>query len=203
MFTGIIEGTGQIESVRASTGGTRRITVKTTLDLAAMAVGASMAVNGACLTLVAKRSGRPAAFQADMGPETLACTTLSTLAAGTRVHLERALRLGDALGGHLVSGHVDGTGRVESTHKQGNTLALRVAAPEEVAPYLIKKGSVAIDGVSLTINRIEGATFEVLLVPHTLKVTLLGELRPGSRVNLEADMIAKQVAAFVERIHAR
>lgn len=201
MFTGIVEGIGKVESLRASAGGTRRLTVKTDLDVGAMPIGASMAVNGACLTLVARRSGRPATFQADIGPETLACTTLGTLVAGGRVHLERALKLGDALGGHLVSGHVDGTGRVESLRKQGTTLALRLTAPEEVAPYLVKKGSVAIDGVSLTINHVDGAAFDVLLVPHTLGATLLGELRPGTRVNLEADMIAKQVANFVERMH--
>jgi riboflavin synthase len=138
-----------------------------------------------------------------VGPETLACTTLGSLGPGTRVHLEPALRLGDSLGGHMVSGHVDGTGRVESARKQAGTLALRVATPGEVAPYLLKKGSISIDGVSLTINTVEGSSFEVLLIPHTLEVTLLGELRAGSRVNLEADMIAKQVASFVERIHAR
>jgi riboflavin synthase len=101
------------------------------------------------------------------------------------------------------SGHVDGTGRVEAARKQGGTLALRVAAPESLALYLFKKGSIAIDGVSLTINEVAGSNFEVLLIPHTLAVTLLGELRPGGRVNLEADMIAKQVAQLVERIHAR
>ena len=103
----------------------------------------------------------------------------------------------------MMSGHVDGTGRVESARKQAGTLALRVSAPDDLATYLFKKGSVAIDGVSLTINQVEGSSFEVLLIPHTLEVTLLGELRAGSRVNLEADMIAKQVARFVERIHAR
>jgi len=203
VFTGIIEAIGKVESLRASAGGTRRLVVKTGLDVAILHVGASIAVDGACLTIVAKRPGRPATFQADVGPETLTSTTLGTLAAGSRVHLERALRLGDNLGGHLVSGHVDGTGRVESARKQGNTLALRVTAPDEVAPYLVKKGSIALDGVSLTVNRVEGSTFEVLLVPHTLAVTRLGELRPGSRVNLEADMIAKLVARFVERTHAR
>jgi riboflavin synthase len=103
----------------------------------------------------------------------------------------------------MVSGHVDGTGRVVSTRRQGDTLHLRIAAPDEVARHLFKKGSIAIDGVSLTVNHIDGASFEVLLIPHTLEVTLLGELRVGSHVNLEADMIAKQVAVYVERIHAR
>jgi riboflavin synthase len=203
VFTGIVEGIGKVESLRAGAGDTRRLTVKTTLEVGKLPLGASIAVNGACLTLVARRAGRPSTFQADLGPETLSCTTLGSLGPGTRVHLEPALRLGDSLGGHMVSGHVDGTGRVESARKQAGTLALRVSAPDDVAPYLFKKGSIAIDGVSLTINKVEGASFEVLLIPHTLEVTLLGELRAGSRVNLEADMIAKQVARFVERIHAR
>jgi riboflavin synthase len=203
VFTGIVEGIGKVESLRAGAGASRRLTVKTTLEVGKLPLGASIAVNGACLTMVARRAGRPSTFQADVGPETLACTTLGGLGPGTHVHLEPALRLGDSLGGHMVSGHVDGTGRVESARKQAGTLALRVAAPDDVAPYLLKKGSIAIDGVSLTINQVEGSSFEVLLIPHTLEVTLLGELRAGSRVNLEADMIAKQVARFVERIHAR
>ena len=203
MFTGIVEGLGKVESLRASTGGTRRLTVKTNLPVGGLPVGASIAVNGACLTIVARRPGRPSSFQADVGPETLACTTLGSLAPGTRVHLEQALRLGDALGGHMVSGHVDGTGRVESARKQGNSLALRVKAPDDITRFLVKKGSIAVDGVSLTVNQVEGSSFEVLLIPHTLEVTLLGELRPGSQVNLEADMIAKQVARFVEGVHGR
>lgn len=203
MFTGIVQGIGKVESLRAGTGGTRRLTVKTELEVGKLAIGASIAVNGACLTLVARRSGRPSSFQADLGPETLACTTLGSLVAGARVHLEPALRLGDALGGHMMSGHVDGTGTVERASKQGGTLALRVRAPAEVAPFLFHKGSIALDGVSLTLNVIAGASFEILLIPHTLAVTLLGELRPGSRVNLEADMIAKQVAHLVQKIHDR
>jgi riboflavin synthase len=203
VFTGIVEGLGKVESLRAAPGGTRRLTVKTNLPVATLPLGASIAVNGACLTIVARRSGRPSTFQADVGPETLACTTLGSLGPGARVHLEQALRLGDPMGGHMVSGHVDGTGVVESARRQGSTFALRVKAPEEVSPYLIKKGSIAIDGVSLTLNQIDGACFEVLLIPHTLEVTLLGELRPGSRVNLEADMIAKQVARLLERTHVR
>ena len=203
MFTGIVEGLGKVESLRASTGGTRRLTVKTHLPVGKLPLGASIAVNGACLTMVARRPGRPSTFEADIGPETLACTTLGSLGPGARVHLEQALRLGDALGGHMMSGHVDGTGRVESARRQGSTLSLRVQAPADIAPYLFKKGSIAVDGVSLTVNQVEDNSFEVLLIPHTLEVTLLGELRPGSRVNLEADMIAKQVARFVERYHGR
>ena len=202
MFTGIVEGIGKVESLRMGVGGTRRLTVKTTLEVGKLPLGASIAVNGACLTIVARRAGHPSMFQADVGPETLACTTLGSLGAGANVHLEPALRLGDSLGGHMVSGHVDGTGQVKSARKQGTTLALRVTAPDDIAPCLFKKGSIAIDGVSLTLNQVEGSSFEVLLIPHTLEVTLLGELRADSRVNLEADMIAKQVAHLFERIHA-
>ena len=203
MFTGIVEALGKVESLRPGTGGVRRLTIKTDLDVGKLPIGASIAVNGACLTIVARRSGRPASFQADVGPETLACTTLGQLVAGRRVHIERALRLGDPIGGHMVSGHVDGVGRVEASSKRGAALALRVRAPEEVAPYLVRKGSIAIDGVSLTLNQVDGAVFEVLLIPHTLAVTLLGERRAGEPVNLEADMIAKQVAHFVERAHGK
>jgi riboflavin synthase len=203
VFTGIVIGLGKVESLRTGAGGSRRLTVKTDLPVDKMDLGASIAVNGACLTIVSRRAGRPATFQADVGPETLACTTLGSLVAGARVHLEPALRLGDSLGGHMVSGHVDGTGRVVSTRKQGDTLGLRIQAPEDVARFLFKKGSIAIDGVSLTVNQVDGTDFEVLLIPHTLGVTLLGELRAGAHVNLEADMIAKQVALYVERIHAR
>ena len=202
MFTGIVEAVGKVESLRASSGGVRRLTVKTDLEVGKLPVGASIAVQGVCLTIVARRSGRPSTFQADVGPETLACTTLGSLTAGRRVHLEPALRLGDALGGHMMSGHVDGTGRVESAAKRGAAFALRVTAPADIAPYLSKKGSIAVDGVSLTVNEVTGPSFEVLLIPHTLAVTLLGELRPGAQVNLEADMIAKQVARFIERTHA-
>jgi len=202
VFTGIVEGIGKVESLRMGIGGTRRLTVKTNLEVGKLPLGASIAVNGACLTIVARRAGHPSMFQADVGPETLACTTLGSLGAGANVHLEPALRLGDSLGGHMVSGHVDGTGQVKSARKQGTTLALRVTAPDAIAPCLFKKGSIAIDGVSLTLNQVEGSSFEVLLIPHTLEATLLGELRADSRVNLEADMIAKQVAHLFERIHA-
>jgi riboflavin synthase len=202
VFTGIVTGLGKVESLRSSPGGTRRLTVKTDLEVGKLPLGASIAVNGACLTIVTRRSGRPSSFSADVGPETLACTTLGSLVAGARVHLEPALRLGDPMGGHMVSGHVDGTGLVAAATRTGNTLALRVTAPDAIATYLLHKGSIAVDGVSLTINSVTASTFEVLLVPHTLEVTLLGQLRAGSRVNLEADMIAKQVARIVERIHA-
>jgi riboflavin synthase len=203
VFTGIVQGIGKVESLRAASGGVRRLTVKTALAVGQLPIGASIAVQGACLTIVSRRSGRPSSFQADVGPETLACTNLGSLTAGSHVHLEPALRLGDPMGGHMMTGHVDGTGLVVKAAKQGAAFALRVSAPAPVVPYLVPKGSVAIDGVSLTINEVAGDAFEVLLIPHTLAVTRLGDLRPGGKVNLEADMIAKQVARFIERTHAR
>ena len=139
VFTGIVEAIGKVESLRRRSGDTRHLTVKTDLEVGKLPLGASIAVNGACLTIVARRTGHPSVFEADVGPETLACTTLGPLAAGGRVHLEPALRLGDPMGGHMVSGHVDGTGRVECASKQASTLALRVRAPDEVAPYLSAK----------------------------------------------------------------
>ena len=166
MFTGIVEAIGKVESSRAGSGGTRRLAVATDLDVASLPLGASMAVNGACLTIVARRARH---FEADLGPETLACTTLGSLKASDRVHLERPLRL---------------------------------SVPESVASFLVKKGSIAVDGVSLTINEVKGGSVEVWLIPHTLSVTLLGELRTGDRVNMEADMIAKQVARFVDKARA-
>jgi riboflavin synthase len=200
LFTGIVEAIGKVESSRAASGGTRRLAIATDLDVVALPLGASMAVNGACLTIVSRRARR---FEADLGPETLACTTLGGLKTGDRVHLERPLRLGDMLGGHLVTGHVDGVGKVESARKQGDTLTLRLSAPESIALFMVKKGSIALDGVSLTINQVEGCSVEVCLIPHTLSVTLLDGLRTGDRVNMEADMIAKQVAHFVEMTRGR
>jgi riboflavin synthase len=200
LFTGIVEAIGKVESSRAASGGTRRLAIATDLDVVALPLGASMAVNGACLTIVSRRARR---FEADLGPETLACTTLGALKTGDRVHLERPLRLGDMLGGHLVTGHVDGVGKVESARKQGDTLTLRLSAPESIALFMVKKGSIALDGVSLTINQVEGCSVEVCLIPHTLSVTLLDGLRTGDRVNMEADMIAKQVAHFVEMTRGR
>jgi riboflavin synthase len=162
-----------------------------------------MAVNGACLTLVDCRKGHPSSFQADLGRETLECTTLGKLGPGARVHLEPALRLSDMLGGHLVSGHVDGVGKVEVARRQSDMFDLKVLAPVDIEPYLFKKGSIAINGVSLTINQVMGETLDVLLIPHTLSVTLLGELRPGDEVNLEADILAKHIARYVEKFHAK
>jgi riboflavin synthase len=156
-----------------------------------VAVGDSIAVDGACLTVVA-RAGRT--FRADVSRETLACTT--GFAAGGRVNLEKSLRASDRLGGHLVSGHVDGIGRVASIKRSGDNRIVAIAAPRAIAKYIARKGSIAVNGVSLTVNAVDGATFTVNLIPHTLKTTNLGGLRGGDKVNLEADMLAR----YAERL---
>jgi len=202
MFTGIVEATGTIESIAraAPEAATARLTVSTALDLSDAALGASIAVDGVCLTIVDRDPPR-GLFAADLGPETLMLTTLGRLEPGARVHLERPLRLGDELGGHLVSGHVDGVGTVVARRENGAALELEISAPPAVSPALAVKGSVAVDGVSLTINALAemadgggvAAIFGVTLIPHTLAVTKLGDKREGAPVNLEGDVIAKHV----------
>jgi riboflavin synthase len=203
LFTGIVETQGKIE--KKSEGlRAQRLTVSTTLDLSGLPLGGSIAVDGVCLTAVARRARRPGwIFQADLGPETLSLTTLGERRPGDRVHLERPLRMGDPLGGHLVAGHVDGVGQLRKAVRRGEALELEVAAPAEIASYLAPKGSVAIDGVSLTINRVAGRSFSVTLIPHTLAVTHLGALAVGARVNLEADLLAKQLARLLDQRRPR
>jgi len=195
MFTGIIEATATVDALEpAADGSGARLAVSTELDVASLPIGASIAVDGVCLTVVDRAAGR---FAADLGPETLARTTLGKLRAGDRVHLERPLRMGDALGGHLVSGHVDGVGTVAARRPVGTALELEIAAPPEVARTLVAKGSIAVDGVSLTVNTVTAAGFSVTLIPHTLAATKLGDRTVGAPVNLEADLIAKQVERLV------
>jgi riboflavin synthase len=195
MFTGIVEARGAVSALNAS-GAVHRVVIATPVDfpIADLPLGASIAVDGVCLTVVDRAVGW---FSADLGPETLALTTLGNLAPGGAVHLERPLKLGDALGGHLVSGHVDGVGHVVFRKEKGDALELHISAPATVAPTLVVKGSVTVDGVSLTINAVEEDRFSVTLIPHTLSVTHLGERPPGSSVNLEADLIAKHIDRLV------
>jgi riboflavin synthase len=161
--------------------------------VAELALGESVAVDGACLTVVSSEGD---AFDVEASAETLARTTLGERRPGDALHLERALRLGDRLGGHIVTGHVDGTGRVRDRKPLGESLRLGFTAPPEVARYLVAKGSVAIDGVSLTVNGVDADGFDVVLIPHTLGVVHLGHKQPGDRVNLEADLLGK----YVERL---
>lgn len=192
MFTGLVEDVGTIVAV-ARRGEGRELTIRTALPLAEVALGDSIAVDGACLTVETMGADR---FVAVAGRETLELTTLSRAAPGTRVHLERALRVGDRLGGHIVQGHVDGLGRIVRVEPAQESLVLWVEAPADLARYLVPKGSVTIDGVSLTVNEVDDVRFRVNIVPHTVRVTRLGELPPGTMVNLEVDVLAK----YVERL---
>jgi riboflavin synthase len=193
MFTGIIEALGVVESIQRvelPAGPVVRLVVVTDLDVETLPIGASIAVDGVCLTVVARAVGH---FAADLGPETLALTTLGNLEPGSRVHLERPLKVGDPLGGHMVAGHVDIMGTLVARRPVGASLELDVEAPQQVARFLAAKGSVAVDGVSLTVNTVVGNVFSVTLIPHTLEVTKLGDKRVGDTVNLEADMIVKHI----------
>ena len=208
MFTGIIEATGTVAALERREGGVR-LAIETELDVGSLPLGASIAVDGVCLTVVERAAGAKHRFAADLGPETLARTTLGALVPGARVHLERPLRLGDALGGHLVSGHVDGVGTITARRAVGDALELEVRVPAAVVPTLVPKGSITVAGASLTINRCgtlggfhTSDMFSVTLIPHTLAVTTLGGLGVGASVNLEGDLIAKHVDRLVrERIH--
>ena len=188
MFTGIVEEVGTVRRV-ARSGVAARLEVTAALTLEGAAIGASVAVNGACLTIVDRA---PDAFAFEVGPETLERTALGRLRAGDPVNLERPLKFGGALGGHLVLGHVDGVGTVEAVTRVESTSRVRVGLPgPELEPLLIPQGSVAVDGVSLTIAALGERAFEVMLIPHTLGVTTLGRLAAGQVVNIEADVIGK------------
>jgi riboflavin synthase len=191
MFTGIVAAVGRIERVQPRERGLRLVIDAGALDLGDVAVGDSIAVNGCCLTVVARTGTR---FEADVSQETIDCTV--GLAAPGEVNLEKSLRLADRLGGHLLTGHVDGVGEVIAFEPVGESHRLVVRAPAALARYIARKGSIAVQGVSLTVNRVDGAEFEVNLIPHTLSVTTLGALKPGARANLEVDLIAR----YVERM---
>lgn len=193
MFTGIIEGLGAVAAIRP-VGPGQRLAITAGFELAGTKVGDSIAVSGACLTAVSI-AGRQ--FDVDVSPETLARTTLGAARVGERVNLERALRLSDRIDGHLVSGHTDGTGVIASREAAGNAVIVTVAVPEALTRYMIVKGSVAVDGVSLTINRMEADRFSVSIIPHTAGLTTIGFKQKGERVNIEVDMIGKYVEKFL------
>ncbi|MEE9257062.1 MAG: riboflavin synthase [bacterium] len=189
MFSGIIEVVGKVRSVR-SDGGGARISVDAGSLLEGVRNGDSIAVNGACLTVVAFEGQ---VFEADVSLETLRCTNLGSLQSGDGVNLERALALGDRLGGHLVTGHIDGMGRIRSRRADGESIWLTVEAPPEVMRYVVHKGSVAVDGISLTVADCDGETFSIAIIPHTSERTMLTDKQDGAPVNLEADLIGKYV----------
>jgi riboflavin synthase len=193
VFTGIIQDVGTVQAREEHGGDVRMVIGLDQLDPTLFRLGDSICVQGCCLT-VTDLTGR--AFAADVSRETLSLTTLGELAVGSPVNLEPALKAGDALGGHLVSGHVDGVAEIADISTDARSTRVKITVPDHLAKYIARKGSVAIDGVSLTVNEVEGATFGVNLIPHTQTVTTLGKLKVGTRVNLEID----QVARYVERL---
>jgi len=193
VFTGIVVDVGTVQAQERRGGDLRMVVALDRIEPAGLDLGDSICVQGCCLT-VTELIGR--AFAADVSRETLSLTTLGDLGVGSHVNLEPSLKAGDALGGHLVSGHVDGVAQVASVASDARSTRVGISVPDHLAKYIARKGSVAIDGVSLTVNEVEGATFGVNLIPHTQEVTTLGRLKPGVRVNLEVD----QVARYVERL---
>jgi riboflavin synthase len=194
MFTGIVTDVGRVRAVR-DTNRDRRFEVETRFDLSTVDIGASISHAGCCLTVVEKGAGW---FAVEVSGETLSMTTLSDWHEGRPVNLERAARVGDELGGHIVSGHVDGVGEVISIESEGGSHRVRVRVPRPLHRYIAPKGSIAIEGVSLTVNEVEDDVFGVNLIPHTWDVTTLGTLNVGSRVNLEIDMLARYLARWRE-----
>lgn len=193
MFTGIVQDVGKVVS-RETRGGDDRLLISfDRLDSSGMNVGDSICVQGCCLTAVELRDRT---FAADVSRETLSLTTLGDLTPGSPVNLEPSLKAGDPLGGHLVSGHVDGVGEIAAISADARSTRIEIAVPPDLARYIARKGSVTLDGVSLTVNEVQGATFGINLIPHTQAVTTLGGLRVGTRVNIEID----QIARYVERL---
>ena len=193
MFTGLIEGVGQVAALEPRGGDVRLRIAVGSLPFADVALGESIAVSGVCLTVIEFDAG---SFAADASTETLSLTTLGGLIVGQAVNLERAMRPTDRLGGHLVSGHVDGVGRVLSIHDDARAQRWRFAAPASLSKYIATKGSICVDGVSLTVNAVDDAGFDVALIPHTVSHTAFSSTRVGDPVNLEIDLVAR----YVERL---
>ena len=194
MFTGIVTDVGRVRAVR-DTNRDRRFEVETALDLTTLDLGASVSHAGCCLTIVEKGEGW---FAVEVSGETLSKTTLSEWVEGHAVNLERAARVGDELGGHIVSGHVDGVGEVLAIESEGGSHRVQIRAPRPLHRFIAPKGSITVEGVSLTVNEVEDDLFGVNLIPHTWDVTTLGTLKVGSRVNLEIDMLARYLARWRE-----
>ena len=194
MLTRIVTDVGRVRSVR-ETNRDRRFEIETAFDLSTIDIGASISHAGCCLTVVEKGEDW---FAVEVSGETLSLTTLDGWAQGRRVNLERAARVGDELGGHIVSGHVDGVGEVQSVESEGGSHRVRIRAPRPLHRFIAPKGSITVEGVSLTVNEVEDDVFGVNLIPHTWDVTTLGDLTPGARVNLEIDMLARYLARWRE-----
>jgi riboflavin synthase len=199
MFTGIVTDIGEVLAVEERAQGLRRLTIGCRYDRASIAIGASIACAGACLTVVATgaRDGRTS-FAVDAAAETLAVTTAGRWTPGTRINLERALKIGGELGGHLVAGHVDGIAETTAREDLPDMARITLRAPPALARFVAVKGSVALDGISLTVNTVERDAFSVLIIPHTLAVTTLAATRPGDALNLEVDQMARYAARLIE-----
>jgi riboflavin synthase len=195
VFSGLVKGVGRV-AARTDLGKDQRFTIELgSVALPPLVVGASIAVNGVCLTVVTAAGDR---FTADVSGETLAVTTLGRLAAGSRVNLESPLRAGDPLDGHIVSGHVDGVGEVVAVEPAGRSLIVTIDVPAPLARYVAMKGSVAVDGVSLTVNAVRGARFAVNIIPHTQEKTVIGDYKAGTAVNIEVDLLARYLERLVQ-----
>lgn len=199
MFTGIVSDLGEILEVEEKAEGLRRLNIACNYDPDTIDIGASIACSGICLTVVGRgQTGNRSSFAADAAAETLRLTTAGTWTAGARLNLERSLRVGDELGGHIVSGHVDGVAELIERQDLPDMAKLTLRVPRELSRFIAQKGSVALDGVSLTVNEVSGDTFSVLLIPHTLKVTTFGALQAGARLNIEVDTMARYAARLLE-----
>jgi riboflavin synthase len=199
MFTGIVSDVGEVTSVEPKADGLRRLVIACKYDRDTIAIGASIACAGVCLTVVETGlKGNRTWFAVDAAAETAAVTNARDWTAGTRLNLERALKIGDELGGHIVTGHVDGIARVKSREDLTDQVRFVLTAPKAIARFIAKKGSVALDGVSLTVNEADGDEFSVLIIPHTLQVTTLDAWQPGTAVHLEVDLMARYAARLLE-----
>ena len=201
MFSGIVTALGEIVEVDEKSDDLRRLVIGCSYDPQSIAVGASIACSGICLTVVERgaRGDRPF-FAVDAAAETLRLTTAGNWRRGTRINLERSLRLGDEIGGHMVSGHVDGIAEIVTRDDFLDSASLLLRVPSSLSAFVAVKGSVALDGVSLTVNKVDGDMVSVLIIPHTLQVTTLGKIEPGARVNLEVDQLARYVARLMETL---
>jgi riboflavin synthase len=200
MFTGIITDIGEVAAVEPRAQGLARLAITCGYDPDSITVGASIACSGVCLTVVARgKEGNRGWFAVEAAAETLRLTTVGSWRRGTRINLERALKIGDELGGHIVAGHADGLATVLRRGDSSDTARFTLRLPQQLARFIAPKGSVALDGVSLTVNEAAGDTFSLLIIPHTLKVTTLGLLRAGDAVNLEVDLMARYAARLMER----
>src|SRR5882724_11933225 len=199
MFTGIVTDVGEVIETRERAEGLRRLTIASAYDSATIAIGASIACSGVCMTAVeAGKTGYRDTFSVDAAAETLRLTTVGRWKQGTRINLERSLKMGDELGGHLVSGHVDGLAELAAREDLTDMARLTLRVPKTLARFIAQKGSVALDGVSLTVNEVTDDTFSVLIIPHTLSVTTFGALKPGDPINLEIDVMARYAARLMD-----